>query len=299
MKKLIIFITAAVSISVIAGCANNLSGSNRDSMIDDGFNLSGNLEGDSKHGHFMEKRMNKFFKELNLTEEQKKSFLEIKQQVRGEFKKNKVNREEFKNLIKTTFLSDSINKDELKEKLENLKPKNEEKINKIAENIVKIYGILTPEQRVKIENKLNEMEGKIKGFANNPIAKIFKPSPEKKFAKMLNGLDLNEVQKEKLKGVFDNNSDFRKQKLETASKIKNEIQTELKNGANTDKIRDILKTVKVNMESGIDNRIETMIKVHDILTVEQRKKLVENIEKRHDKMHKKLHSKLFSNDIGV
>jgi Spy/CpxP family protein refolding chaperone len=277
MKKLLAFaLVSSVTIAGFAGCAANSPGAG---SRDSGFGILSNGESNSEHfGKMHNNFFNGFIKDLNLTDTQKTQFKELKLSMQGQFKNNKGNKDELKNTLKEAFLSSSIDKAALKAKLIALQPQNDQMTAKMAENIIKAYNILTPEQRTKVENKLTEMENKMKGFMNNPIAKMFKGGPEKHFEKFTANLNLTDAQKASFKAFAQDGMPDRQAMLDKAGKIKTAVFAELKTGnPSADKIKGILDGVKTEMQSKLDDRLDKLVKVHDLLTAEQRTKLAENI----------------------
>ncbi len=287
MKKLIKGVILTVSISLVSACAANMPGRGHNTD-NDTFGLLSDQRVNTEHFDRMQGKMKGFIKELNLSEEQKKQFNEIKHSVRNQFNKNKSKREELKNIFKESFLSDKIDKEALKNKLSAIKPQNDERLDLIANNIVKAYNILTPEQRDKVESRLNQIEKKVGNFSNNPLIKKFH-NPEKRVEMMAKALNLSDSQKENLKSLFQNGVPDRKEQFDKIKNIRASVQTELKTGnPNAEKIKSIIKGARDGMEANMDKHLDKLIKVHDILTPEQRTKLVEKLEKRMSKVHKKM-----------
>ncbi|MFN8578082.1 MAG: Spy/CpxP family protein refolding chaperone [Candidatus Sericytochromatia bacterium] len=284
---------ALISISIVGACAANTVTGVRDSS--DSFNVLGNEDNSMNHfgkgNHFK-----KFMKDLNLTNEQKEQFKALKQEMKSSFNKDemKSNREAFKNILKEAFLSEKINKDDLKSKLQALKPK-DDKSNLMAVNMIKAYNILNPEQKAKVENKLNDMESKFQNMGKSPMSKMFGFFKDKRFDWMTSDLNLNETQKSELKSLLESGMGDRQEMFEKMKNAKNNIFSELKSSnPNVDKIANVIKDMKGGMESKIDSKLDKLVKLHDTLNLEQRQKLVSKVESMIEKM-KKHHRGHFKN----
>ncbi len=277
LKKILKGITAFTVVAIVASCAGNTITGIKNSSEDQGFNVLGN-EKDSHFGkgHSM---MKGFIKELNLTTDQKAQFEAMKKEMKGNFSKHKADRTALMATLKTAFLSDTINKEDLKAKLNSLKPKDDERETLMASNLINAYSILTPEQRTKIENKINDMEAKFKSVSSNPMFKMFQGLKGNKFDSITSDLNLNDTQKADIKALFEESAPDKITMIENMINAKNTVLAELKTGsANKDKIVSVIKEAKNTIESKMDSRLDKVIKIHDTLNAEQRQKLVSKVE---------------------
>ena len=283
IKKIFKGITAFAIVAIVGSCAGNTITGIKNNP-DEGFNILGSEDKGMDHfgkGNFMKV----FIKDLNLTADQKAQFKAMKKEMKGNFSKHKEDRTAFINTIKTAFLSTSINKEDLKAKLAALKPQDDKKETLMAANIIKAYGILTPEQKTKIENKITEMETKFSNMEKNPMFNMFKAFKDKKIDWLTSDLNLNDNQKTEIKALFNEQSPDKLAMIENMKKVKNAVLAELKTGnASQDKMVEIIKQAKNNMESGMDAKLDKLIKVHANLNADQRGKLVIKVEDMMSKM---------------
>jgi Spy/CpxP family protein refolding chaperone len=276
MKKFLnLVVISAVSVAALAGCAANMP-SARDN---NGFDLLSSDDASQNQWGAMGKNLGAFVKDLNLTDAQKTQFKALKDSMKTNIGNNKDNREALKNVLKDAFLSSSIDKAALKSKLLALQPQSDDRISQMSGNIIKAYNILTPEQRTKVENKLNEMEKKMQGFMKNPMAKNFQGS-DKMIERFTKDLNLTDTQKSSLKALVEEGKPDHTAMFEKAGQVKSAVLAELKTGnPSADKIKGILQGIRGDMQSNIDSRLDKLVKVHDLLTPDQRQKLVDNLEK--------------------
>ena len=294
MKKLMVGLFCGVGLVSFSACSANLHNSSL--AQDESFKLMGFQDHDTPNFDKIHGRMEAFMKDLNLTAEQKATFKEIKDSAKTNFEKNKDKRESLKNTLKTEFLSQNLNKDTLKASINTMKAEHEQRIDLMANNIVKVYKTLTPEQREKVENKIKFIEDKVSYVMDKPFFKNFHGNPEKRLELLKKNLNLTETQVSSLKGLFEANKNNRVEMFNNFKKFKTAIQTELKTGnPDVEKIKGILTEGKNLMESKLDGHLEKIVKVHDVLTPEQRQKLVTILETKHKSMLEKIKAH-FSNN---
>jgi Spy/CpxP family protein refolding chaperone len=289
MKKLILLLVGGVTLAGFSACARNFHNGNISQ--DESFKLMGFQDSGTPNFDKMHGRMESFMKDLNLTDAQKETFKEIKNAVKENFEKNKDKRIALRESLKKEFLSDSINKENLKSSIDTMKSEHEAKVDMMANNIIKIYKTLTPEQRTKIENKMKFIEDKVSMFADKPFFKNFHNGSEKRLAFLKSNLHLSEDQVNSLKGLFEGNKDQKSEMFKNFKSIKDSVQTELKTGnPDVEKIKGILNDGRKIMESKMDSHLDKIVKVHDVLNPEQRQKLVTLLETKHKSMFDKMKS---------
>ncbi|MFN8575657.1 MAG: Spy/CpxP family protein refolding chaperone [Candidatus Sericytochromatia bacterium] len=228
------------------------------------------------------------FKGIELTAEQKTA-LEALRPVRE--KKDpaamKAQMEATQKAIKDAFLADTINRDSLKSVLTANQPPKPD-FAKEAENMIKAYNILTAEQKSKLEANEKEMEAKaaeMKAKIDAKIAsgEIKKPSaPTDKanpmIEKLATDLSLTAEQKTALQAVFAPPADANidpATKHEQMKANRDAINSAVKSG-DVSKLTELLSANKPTVDP-LERHLDTIIKVHDILTAEQRAKAVEKL----------------------
>lgn len=224
--------------------------------------------------------------ELNLSPEQQKQFEQLKTEIKQEWQtqngSHKQVRQAFKEALKAAFLQDKFAPEPLKQQWQNLRAQVTPPTDKIAQNLVKVWGILTPAQRIQVEAKLDKMSGRIKGMMRFPMtdkmmAKGFPPMRH-----LLAALDLNDQQKEQLQALVNQKLPEMKAQMTQALQVKDQVLAELKQSPpNPTDIATLLKKAHGEFMGGIDRHLDAMGQVHDILTPEQRQAMVEKMDKHH------------------
>lgn len=235
---------------------------------------------------------------LNLTEEQKTKLKELRDSLfvkpdqtttaKPDMATMKANAEAVKTAFKEAFLADTMDVTALKSKLDSLKPAKpsvdtDAHLKAQAEYILKSYQILTAEQRQTLETKKSEMDAK---RAEMEAKRPAKPAIDANFNpadKMIDGLatklTLTEDQKTKLKAIFEESKPAKPdQATIDATKAKRDanqkaIQDSLKAGtATVDSIKALLEANKPEApKDNADTHLNMLVKIHDVLTAEQRK----------------------------
>jgi len=310
MKKTIAKLILSVSLATVfvTGCSTNPSSSNN-------FNLmsSESITENQKVGmfanHMNQMGFKALTKDLNLTKEQTDKINALREDGLKKFEANKANRDEIQKVLKDAFLADKVDKTALKAKLDALAPSQDERIDMMAKHIVVIYNILTPEQRVKAEEKINSFEANIEKFRQNfqnkqgTKGKFNKQGMKKDFGMMgmhggmfgLQNINLTDAQNEQIKTIMTETQPNRDEMINKAKTVKTSILAELKTGnPSVDKIKSILKESKGDIQSHLDKRLDTMIKVHDILTPEQRTQLAQNFENKGKMINKNIKKRVLN-----
>jgi Spy/CpxP family protein refolding chaperone len=209
---------------------------------------------------------------LNLTEDQKIKLKALKDDMKTKFEKDINNKTAIKDAIKNSFLANKMNIEELKSKIETLKPNKEAHQTAMAESILKGYEILTVDQRKLLEDKRLEMEKRMDEMKDkfNPADKILDIASKK--------LNLTEDQKTKLKVIIEESKpDFEAMRTKRKNVAKS-LSTELNSGkATIDSIKNILKNNAP--EDQLTKHIDKLLKVHDLLSADQRKEASELFDK--------------------
>lgn len=266
MKK---FFSTLVAVLLVSGCSAHMNELNKSGG--DNFSVLG-LSDNTKFDFFkMHSEFGKTLKELNFTSEQKKSFKDIMQGSKKNFENNKNDRDEMKAKAKEIFSNDVFDKVNAKNLFDSISKKGDEHISQMSENIVKAYNILNAEQKKIIETKIDNLESKIEGFMD-------KKDHTEHFNKMKANLNLSAEQEVKLKALFESAKSERVAMFDNIKKVRKDVSSELKNGGNVDNIKQIITNLKNEHASKINEKIDKIAEFHDILTVEQRKKMISSLE---------------------
>jgi len=116
--------------------------------------------------------INRFSRDVNLTDEQEAAINKIKDEIFAKQKEAREearkNRDKLKNEIITLVKSDKIDKEQIQKILRNEEVIREkgEMIDFLAEKLLQIHDLLTPEQREKIAKKIENFEVKNRNEKN-------------------------------------------------------------------------------------------------------------------------------------
>ena len=311
MKNTIVKIILAVSLSsvFVAGCSTNSSSSSFNLMSADSIVENQKVGAFENHMNGMGFKL--LTKDLNLTQDQLTKIKAIKESGLKNVDANKTNRDAIKATLKEAFLADKVDKVALKDKLTKLMPTDDTRLDAMSKNIIDIYNILTPEQRVKAEEKIASFETNME-----KLHKTFKGKSDKKDMKNMKGMKkdcgmmgmqgipgvksvgLTDAQKTEVDKVMTETAPNRDEMMTKMKTVRTSILAELKTGnPSVDKIKAILKESKGDMQSHLDKRLDTMIKIHDILTPEQRTKLAQDLENKAQKFEKKFKTKTTTSTV--
>jgi Spy/CpxP family protein refolding chaperone len=305
MRKLGLGLMVTISISVLAGCGNGVATA-------PGAGLSNGIFGVRADGNTANAKGKKDLRgehgmggpglpglgvfslpaDLNLTAEQK---TQIQEALKADkpvmpdktaMEANRTAMEALRKEISDAFISENFDAVALKAKLDALKPAkpgNDEHITEEATRIVKIYNILTADQRQKITDKITEVSAKVPREMPVPPANIDPGKMEDEHInKIAASLGLTDDQKAKLKDALKPPSppaqpDFQAEhdKRKAAAEA---LSTALKSGNVT--VESISAVLKANAPTEIKheefNELDVLAKVHSILNADQRKKFIDS-----------------------
>ena len=230
-----------------------------------------------------------FLGQLNLTAEQKTQLDAILQankpaqpdQTKMEAQKTAM--EALRKEIDAAFVSDTFDVTALKAKMDALRPVKDDsaRFSQEASVIVKVYALLTDEQKKTIETKLAEFAPKAR--TDRPVEA--RPAKDDgRFDKLATDLGLTDAQKTALKEAMQPPTDIVKPDPQTMfDKMKatqESILAELKGSASVDKIAEILKSnAPEKVEAKHGNELDRLAKIHSILNADQRAKFIANAPK--------------------
>lgn len=234
------------------------------------------------------------FPGVELTAEQKTALAALRpQQEAKDPATMKANMEAAQKALKDAFLADSINKDDLKAKLAAFEPPAPD-FAKQADTMIKAYNILTAEQKATLETKEAEMQAKAEQMKADIEAKIAagtikKPEARTDVAKkggdivdkFGTDLGLTDAQKASLKEALTpaqptqvSDAD-RQAQHDKMKQIHADINAAVKAG-DVAKLTELLSAQK-RPDNHTDAQVDKIVKIHDILTAEQRSKVVDKL----------------------
>lgn len=258
--------------------------------------FKGHKGGDFKGGDF-----GGMFKDLNLTADQQaklKALRDAQKPATPTVKPAKPTAEEIQKMkdartaIENAFIGDKLDAVTLKGLLDAARPVN----NKVAPDqatidahltaraneLLQTYNIFTPEQRQKLEDAKKQMEAKMATMKDDAKFKEMEANRAKKQDEMLAKFNLNADQKAAFLALQPAKPDFATMDAKRKS-ADDAIQAELKSGnATVDSLKAILvknepdRTAEQTARTAAEaTRIDAIVKLHDVLTADQRKQMVQ------------------------
>ena len=235
--------------------------------------------------------------QLNLTTEQRSqidTLLQANRPAQPDQAKMEVDRtamDAVRKEIDTAFVSDNFDVASLKAKLEALKPAKPDdtaRITQEANTIIKVYALLTDEQKKLAETKLAEFSANAPklppvGFNQGQMMPP-PPNNEKRFDQAAIDLNLTEAQKTAFAEVMQPPTNIVKPEpqvmFEKMKATQEAVLAELKTGsASADKIVAILKSNAPEKVEPKNDELDRLAKLHTILNAEQRAKFIANRNK--------------------
>lgn len=248
-------------------------------------------EGNAKKRHFRGGHHGFFFgmmaRELNLTSEQKTQFQALmkpdaqQQAVTAEMK---AEMKALKAQVKTEFLSEQFDVAALQSAWDAIQKPDADAVRlKMAEKLHTAWHILTPAQQTQLEAKLVALEARFAEKAQTPSDKQ-KGHAEKMLARMTQQLGLSEAQQNTLKSRWEAQHGERQDRRAAMKAVKQTVLQQLKSGASAASIAQSLSPLgeHIGKSGHFLNRLATL---HDILTPDQRQKLIETMAQ-HQGKHK-------------
>jgi protein CpxP len=256
-----------------------------------------------QHGRGMRgQHMAGFLKKLNLSDAQKSQLQAMRKEARADFQNHKETRGQFKQIFKNAFLSAKFETAAVKSQITPLiAAQKEARSQKMAEKMVQVYSILTPEQRQEVYSQLDQVEKKIAGFSKMPFAdKLMQmhghgggKGQGNRLEKMATELGLSEAQKTQLKDLFEQGQPQRMAQFKELSGVKNQLVTLFQAGTpSVEQVKAVLNTGLKGMETHMDQRLQMMAEVHDLLSPQQREALVTKLETRGKAMQESMKERM-------
>lgn len=252
-----------------------------------------------QHGRGMRgQHMAGFLKKLNLSDAQKSQLQAMRKEARADFQNHKETLSQFKQIFKTAFLSAKFETAAVKSQITPLiAAQKAARSQKMAEKMVQVYSILTPEQRQEVYSQLDQVEKKIAGFSKMPFAdklmQMHGHGGGKRLEKMAAELGLSEAQKTQLKNLFEQSQPQRMAQFKELSGVKNQLVSLFQAGTpSVEQVKAVLNTGLNGMESHLDQRLQMMAEVHGLLSPQQREALVAKLETRGKAMQESMKERM-------
>lgn len=242
----------------------------------------------------MHQHMGRFLKSLNLSPEQKEQLKALRQEARSEFQNKSESRGQLKQIMKDAFLSSQFDPTAVKNQISPLiAAQKTNRSQKMAQKMVQVYAILTPEQRQQLVAQLNQMEEKMKTFEQLPFAdkllKFHAKGPGQRLEKMATELGLSEAQKTQFQVLVAASQPQRSAQFKQFSSVKQQLVTLFQSGTpSPEQVQKVLEQGMTDLEGQMEQRLQMVAKVHQILTAEQRSALVEKLESRGKQMRERI-----------
>ena len=230
-------------------------------------------------------------RDLDLTTDQKTALQALMQNGSADHEAMKTQFKAFKAKVQAAFLSASFDASALQTEWENIKkPDTHSAQLKMAEKLRAAWNILTPEQQVKIEARLADMEARMRQHQAKPSDNA-EGHQNKMLAHMADKLKLTAAQQSTLKTRWEARRDDRQSRHALMKTVKQAVLTQLKAGASAAEIAQSMAPLTDAMEGKSNTFLSRLAELHDVLTAEQRQLLVSNMDnhKGHGKRHGRRH----------
>lgn len=183
--------------------------------------------------------------------------------------------------LKTAFISDRFDAAALKQQLQ--RQPQDDSAQEMAEKTLKAWQILTPEQRVQVEARLQKMAEKMAQKIQRSTARAEKNANEarsRKLPRHLAALNLTEAQQEQLKASWSAKNPVQGQSREALKNTAIQILAALKSGqATPESLAPLMPATQ--MQQGAEQMIDRMAALHQVLTPAQRQQMVTLMQQRH------------------
>ncbi len=290
MFKLRFMALSAALMMGLSSCAGNLPGSE---APNDAFSLLANEQVDQKQHrrgkHHKRGHHGMMFgflaRDLNLTDAQKAEFKSLMQAGREEHKAMGTQMKAFKQSVKTAFLSDSFDANALQAEWAQIKAQNTNPHQKMAEKMVQAWNILTPAQQAKVEERMNKLEERMARWEGKKGEGQREGKHGKKLARLTQALDLTPEQQATLKTRWESNQAERQDRRARMKSVKNAVFAQLKAGGSAADVAQAMAPMMDSMEGKSSKYLNRLAGFHDVLTAEQRQKLVTLMEQHKHKRH--------------
>lgn len=261
----------------VAQNASNITGvTNADGFGKGGF--KGHKGGDFKGGNF-----GGMFSDLNLTADQQAKLKALRDAQRPAVAPTKPTEAEIQKMVASrkavedAFLGDKLDASTLKGLLDAARPvklSTDDHLTAKANELLQTYNIFTPEQRQKLEDTKKQMEAKMATMKDDARFKNMEANRTKMFDDLVAKFNLSVEQKAAFQALQPVQVDFAT--MDTKHKANYDaIQVELKSGnATVDSLKAILAKNAPDRTTEQAKRIDSIVKLHDILTADQRKQLL-------------------------
>lgn len=213
------------------------------------------------------------FKDLNLSEAQKSQFKALYSegpQVKSEMKA-------VHERIQQAFVSETFDAAALQQELQaQFKGQH---ARHMAENILKAWQILTPEQRSQLESQLEHLDHKRKermARRSEQAHNVPRPKQTQHMSRWLEPLALTDAQKEQLKALWVQKQSMHQADIQQRPLISQSILNALKSGTATADSLAALMPIASMHPSMLS--LDQMAKLHQILTPTQRQKMLEMMQ---------------------
>lgn len=279
----------------LSACASQLPGSGSGTSDSAFALLSDNADGADptlKNRHHRGKKghhgmmMGFMMRGLDLTDTQKAQFQDLMKTGMEDQSALKAEMKTFKESVKAQFLSDNFDANRLQAEWEGLKkPDAEAATLKMATKLHTAWNILTPEQQTKIEARLQDMEDRI-NTRMQKSGSTTEDRTEKKLAHLSEKLDLTAAQQATLKSRWEAKQGERQDRHTLMKQTKQQVLAQLKSGASVEALAETLSTLTDSFEGKSHGMLSRLAELHDILTPEQRQKLVDTMQKHRNKFRR-------------
>lgn len=262
----------------VAQNASNITGMSNSGDFAGKGNFKGHKGGDFKGGNF-----GGMFTDLNLTADQQAKLKALRDSQRPVAAPIKPTEAEIQKMVaarkavEDAFLGDKLDATTLKGLLDAARPvklSTDEHLTARANELLQTYNIFTPEQRQKLEDAKKQMDSKMATMKDDTRFKNMEANRTKMFDDLVVKFNLNADQKAALLALQPAKPDFATMDAKRKANY-DAIQVELKSGnATVDSLKAILAKNAPDRTVEQAKRIDSIVKLHDLLTADQRKQVL-------------------------
>ncbi|MGV3523958.1 MAG: Spy/CpxP family protein refolding chaperone [Candidatus Sericytochromatia bacterium] len=217
-----------------------------------------------------------FLRGLQLTDAQRTELKALHADLRTQMQARKPAMQENMAQLKQAFLSERFDAAAVKAQLRSAHARNSaDMAPKMATHLIRVYQLLTPEQRQQVEERLGQMEAQTAAWQQKSGARQGRNPLQAMAAK----LSLSEAQHQQLASLWQQGQAHRSEGLLQLRGLKQQVLAELQAPQpSASKLAQILAPRLQHMGQSLERHVEQMAALHAILTPQQRQQLVELME---------------------
>lgn len=228
-----------------------------------------------------------FFKDLKLTPAQQAELKAMHADLRQQMATRKPDLQTGMTQLKQAFLADRFDAAALKAQLQAAHAGHSaEMTQKMAANLIRVYQLLTPEQRQQVLERLNQMETKAAEWQQKSAARQGDKPTGGHLQALAAKLNLSDAQKEQVAVLWKQAQPQHSERFQQAKALKQQVLAELQAPQpSASKLAQILTPMVQQMGQGMARHVDQMAALHAILTPQQRQQMVTLMETKAQRPH--------------